>query len=55
MHMKKKNLKKLKQFWTKYGIILFNPQSHNDDVEVYKSELKSAIEAVKDLSDISSL
>jgi energy-coupling factor transporter ATP-binding protein EcfA2 len=38
-----------------YRTSIFNPQSHNDDVEVYKNELKSAIEAVKSLSDISNL
>jgi len=38
-----------------YRTSIFNPQSHNDDVEVYKSELKSAIEAVENLSDVSNL
>jgi hypothetical protein len=30
-------------------------KSHHDDVEVYKSELKSAIEAIENLSEILNL
>jgi len=38
-----------------YRSSIFNPQSHYDDVEVYKSELKTAIEAVVQLSELESL